>query len=66
MMTCFITDESDETGICTAFVPTSPNPTNGLVFHVKKEDVTFLDASFEDVMKSVIAAGAGSSRLIKS
>ena len=66
MMTCFITDVSEKTGTCTAFVPTSPNPTNGLVFHVKQEDVTYLDASFEDVMKTIVVGGAGTSQLINS
>ena len=63
MMTGFVTDVSEKDGTCTAFVPTSPNPTSGLVYHLKSEDVIYLDASFEDVMKTIIAGGARSSQL---
>ncbi len=58
-MTAFITDEHDESGMYTAFVPTSPNPTNGLVFHITADRVQFVDASFEETMRSVVAGGAG-------
>ncbi len=64
-MTGFITDELDN-GYFTVFVPTGPNPTNGLIFHVPENKVEFLDASIEETMRSVIGVGAGSSKIIYS
>ncbi len=39
------------------FIPTSPNPTSGIVLLVPKEEVTFLDMSVEDAMKIIISGG---------
>jgi uncharacterized membrane protein len=64
LMTAFITDHHEESGMYTAFVPTSPNPTNGLVFHVSADRVRFLDAGFEETMRSVVAGGAGTGSLL--
>ncbi len=52
----------DET--VTIFMPTGPNPTSGNIYHVPKSLVTFYpEASVEQMMKSVIACGAGSEQL---
>lgn len=64
LMTAFITDYHEESGMYTAFVPTSPNPTNGLLFHVSKDRVQFLDSTFEETMRSVVAGGNGSKALL--
>ncbi|AHC13921.1 DUF502 domain-containing protein [Salinispira pacifica] len=64
MMTAFITDHHVEKGFYTAFVPTSPNPTNGLVFHVTEDRVDFLDTGFEETMRSVVAGGNGTGELM--
>jgi uncharacterized membrane protein len=64
LMTAFITDHHPDSGIYTAFVPTSPNPTNGLVFHVSEDRVQFVEAGFEETMRSVVAGGAGTSGLL--
>ena len=58
-MTGFVTDEH-ENGNYTIFVPTAPNPTNGFIFHVTKEQIEFLDVNTEDAMRSVIGMGVGS------
>ncbi len=39
------------------FIPTSPNPTSGLVVLVPEEEVTYLDMSVEDAMKIIISGG---------
>jgi uncharacterized membrane protein len=39
------------------FIPTSPNPTSGLVLLVPEEEMTYLDMSVEDAMKVVISGG---------
>ncbi|MGI9256261.1 MAG: DUF502 domain-containing protein [Salinispira sp.] len=64
-MTAFITDHHTPSKTYTAFVPTSPNPTNGLVFHVPEDRVQFLDSSFEEIMRSVVAGGSGSAVLLE-
>jgi len=59
-MTGFITSESS-TGIYTIFVPTAPNPTNGFIFHVEKDKLTFLeDVKPEDALRTAIGLGTGS------
>ena len=39
------------------FVPTTPNPTSGFLLMVPKEDVIYLDMSFEDASKFIVSAG---------
>ncbi|MEQ8703489.1 MAG: DUF502 domain-containing protein [Phaeodactylibacter sp.] len=63
LMTGFVTDDELENGYVTVFVPTGPNPTNGFVFHMKKEDVKYVNTRPEDAMRSIISVGAGSSSL---
>jgi len=64
LMTGFVTDEQPN-GIYTVFVPTAPNPTNGFVFHVKKEKLIFTDVKPEDAMRTVIGVGTGSAVLFQ-
>ena len=65
-MTGFITDEH-ESGNLTVFVPTGPNPTNGFIFHVGKDQVTRLEKKVgtDDAMRSIISVGVGSKELMK-
>lgn len=58
-MTGFVTNEHHN-GIITVFVPTAPNPTNGFIFHLPPEKLTFLDINPEDAMRTVIGVGTGS------
>jgi uncharacterized membrane protein len=39
------------------FVPTTPNPTSGLILMVPKQDVIELDMGVEDALKMVISLG---------
>ncbi len=39
------------------FVPTTPNPTSGFLLMFPKEDVVFLDISFEEASKFIVSAG---------
>ncbi|MEM8528471.1 MAG: DUF2208 family protein [Bacteroidota bacterium] len=64
LMTGFVTDEHPN-GIYTVFVPTAPNPTNGFVFHVKKEKLIFTEVKPEDAMRTVIGVGTGSAVMFK-
>jgi uncharacterized membrane protein len=63
-MTGFVTDESHD-GNYTVFVPTAPNPTNGFVFHVKQDQLEFLDIKTEDAMKTIIGMGVGSVQIME-
>jgi len=62
LMTGFVTDNLED-GWYTIFVPTAPNPTNGFVFHVREEQLRFLDVKPEEAMRSIIGVGTGSNVL---
>jgi uncharacterized membrane protein len=40
-----------------AFMPTTPNPTSGYLFFLRKEDVTIVDITIEEAAKLLISAG---------
>lgn len=63
LMTGFITD-THENGRYTVFVPTGPNPTSGLIFHLQKKYVHPVKVSVEETMRSVFGCGAGSTNLL--
>ena len=42
------------------FVPTTPNPTSGLLLMFEKNDIIYLDMSFEEASKFVVSAGTTS------
>ena len=39
------------------FVPTTPNPTSGFLLMIPKEDLTYLDMTFEEASKFIVSAG---------
>ena len=39
------------------FVPTTPNPTSGFLLMVPKNDLIFLDITFEQASKFIVSAG---------
>ena len=63
MTTAFVVDEH-ENGYCTVFVPTGPNPTSGMIYHLKKTQVFPIAVKVEDAMRSIISCGAGSKQLL--
>jgi uncharacterized membrane protein len=63
LMTAFITETHDN-GRYTVFVPTGPNPTSGLIFHLPQKYVHPVKVSLEETIRSVIGCGAGSANLI--
>ena len=40
------------------FVPTTPNPTSGFLLMFQKEEVIYLDLSFEEASKFIVSAGS--------
>jgi len=51
-----IQDKTGEDVVC-VFIPTTPNPTSGLILMVPEEDVIELDMNVEDALKMVISLG---------
>ncbi len=45
------------TALYSAFMPTTPNPTSGFLFFLKKEEARILDLTVEEGAKLVISAG---------
>ena len=39
------------------FVPTTPNPTSGFLLMFPKDEVKYLDMSFEEASKFIVSAG---------
>lgn len=62
-MTGFITDEHPN-GYFTVFVPTGPNPTSGLIYHLPADKVQQVKVPVEEAMRSIISCGAGSSNIV--
>ncbi len=54
-----IPNASEKTGkrLLNVFIPTSPNPTSGLVVLVPEDEVIYLDMSVEDALRVVISGG---------
>ena len=44
--------------VVNVFVPTTPNPTSGLLLMFPKEDVIYLDITFEQASKFIVSAGS--------
>jgi len=42
------------------FVPTTPNPTSGFLLMIPKDDLIYLDMSFEEASKFIVSAGTSS------
>tara|TARA_B110000438_G_scaffold298002_1_gene345360 strand:+ start:15 stop:629 length:615 start_codon:yes stop_codon:yes gene_type:complete len=43
------------------FIPTTPNPTSGFLLMFPKEDVIYLDLTFEEASKFIVSAGTSDS-----
>lgn len=63
-VTAFITDKHAD-GSYTLFVPTGPNPTSGLIYHVDGRYVEPVDVPVQDAMRTIISCGAGSAKLLR-
>jgi uncharacterized membrane protein len=64
LVTAFITD-SHADGSYTLFVPTGPNPTSGLIYHLEGKYVHPVNIPVQDAMRSIISCGAGSAKLMQ-
>ena len=61
--TGIITSQHND-GWYTVFVPTGPNPTSGMIYHLPPEQVTKLpEIKIDEALRTIIACGAGSGDL---
>ncbi len=65
LVSAFVTDSHPD-GSHTVFVPTGPNPTSGMIYHVEGQYVHKVEVPVEETMRTIISCGAGSTRLIQS
>jgi uncharacterized membrane protein len=63
LATAFVTD-THPNGWYSVFVPTGPNPTSGLIYHLKPEAVQIIDEPVDRVMRSILSCGAGSTTIL--
>ncbi len=49
--------QKTNTDLINVFVPTTPNPTSGFLLMFPKEEVIYLDMSFEEASKFIVSAG---------
>ena len=49
--------EKTQKNLINVFVPTTPNPTSGFLLMFPKEDVIYLDLTFEEASKFIVSAG---------
>ena len=62
-VTAFVTNKNPD-GRYTVFMPTAPNPTSGLIYHVPADCVEIIDISVEEAMKTIIGVGSGSEKVL--
>ena len=67
----FATRENDgeiskktNTNLINVFVPTSPNPTSGFLLMFPKQEVIYLDMTFEEAAKFIVSAGTSDPKKI--
>jgi uncharacterized membrane protein len=65
LVTGFVTEEHPD-GSKTVFVPTSPNPTSGTVYHVPPHALTPTAVPAETALRCVISCGSGADALLNA
>ena len=53
-------NEKTKKELINVFVPTTPNPTSGFLLMFPKEEVIYLDLTFEEASKFIVSAGTSS------
>jgi uncharacterized membrane protein len=62
-VTALVTSQHED-GQYTVFVPTGPNPTSGMIYHLPANQVELLpDIKVDTAMRTIISCGAGSKEL---
>jgi uncharacterized membrane protein len=52
----FINEHTGEEGVF-VFIPTTPNPTSGMLITVPKDEIIYLDISIENALKIIVSGG---------
>ena len=52
------------TNLINVFVPTTPNPTSGFLLMFPKDEVIYLDMTFEEASKFIVSAGTSDPKKI--
>lgn len=64
-VTALVTSQHPD-GNYTIFIPTGPNPTSGMIYHVTADQVELMpDIKVDSAMRTIISCGAGSSELFR-
>ena len=50
-------NEKTKSQLINVFVPTTPNPTSGFLLMFPKDEVIYLDLTFEEASKFIVSAG---------
>jgi len=65
-VTALVTSEHQD-GHYTVFVPTGPNPTSGMIYHLPADQVELHpDIKVDSAMRTIISCGAGSDELFRA
>ena len=54
--------EKTNSDLVNVFVPTTPNPTSGFLLMFPRNEVIFLDMTFEEASKFIVSAGTSSGK----
>ena len=52
------------TELVNVFVPTTPNPTSGFLLMFPKNEIVYLDMTFEEASKFIVSAGTSDTKTI--
>lgn len=64
-VTALVTSQHED-GLFTVFIPTGPNPTSGMIYHLPADQVELLpNIKVDSAMRTIISCGAGSNDLFK-
>ena len=51
-----------DTALVNVFVPTTPNPTSGFLLMIPKNEIKYLDMSFEEASRFIVSAGTSDNK----
>tara|TARA_Y100001970_G_C14212107_1_gene847516 strand:+ start:698 stop:1324 length:627 start_codon:yes stop_codon:yes gene_type:complete len=54
--------QKTNSNLVNVFVPTTPNPTSGFLLMFPKDDIIYLDMTFEEASKFIVSAGTSDTR----
>jgi len=54
--------QKTDTELVNVFVPTTPNPTSGFLLMIPKNEIKYLDMSFEEASRFIVSAGTSENK----